>query len=84
MSTKDKGLTVIPNDGKPLVVGSANEIITITNGQVQMMRRKWWQIYKKGWHKHTDFWGEFNVDTLSLVALPTTCRLFAFGGDLNH
>lgn len=44
-------------DVNPLVVGSANEIIPITNGQVQMMRRKWWQIYKKGWHKHTDFWG---------------------------
>lgn len=57
MSTKVEGLTVSPNDGKPLVVGSADEIITIKDAEVQMMRRKWWQIYKKGWHKHTDLWG---------------------------
>ena len=26
-------------------------------GEVLMTKRYWWQLYKKGWHKHTDLWG---------------------------
>jgi hypothetical protein len=25
-------------------------------GEVQMMKREWWQLYKRGWYKHRDFW----------------------------
>ena len=32
------------------------EIIKM-EGEVLMTKRLWWQIYKKGWHKHTDLWG---------------------------
>ena len=32
------------------------EIIQM-EGQIQMTKRKWWQVYKRGWHKHNDFWG---------------------------
>lgn len=31
------------------------EIIQV-QGEVQMMKRDWWQLYKRGWHKHKDFW----------------------------
>jgi hypothetical protein len=31
------------------------EIIQI-EGEVQLTKRKWWQLYKKGWQKHRDFW----------------------------
>ena len=24
---------------------------------IQMQTRKWWQLYRKGWHKHNDLWG---------------------------
>jgi len=27
-----------------------------TQGEVQMMQRDWWQLYKRGWKKHRDFW----------------------------
>ena len=56
--TKAKNLHVSPADGKPPVVGSANEIITISGGEVQMMRRKWYELYKRGWHKHSNLWGD--------------------------
>lgn len=26
-------------------------------GEVLMSKRYWWQLYKKGWYKHKDFWG---------------------------
>jgi hypothetical protein len=32
------------------------EIIKI-DGEVQLTKRYWWQLYKKGWCKHTDLWG---------------------------
>lgn len=32
------------------------EIITL-DGKVQIMKRYWYQIYKKGWYKHSDLWG---------------------------
>jgi hypothetical protein len=25
--------------------------------EIQMNKRFWWQVYKRGWHKHTDLWG---------------------------
>ncbi len=31
------------------------EIIQV-KGEVQMMKRDWWQLYKRGWQKHRDFW----------------------------
>jgi hypothetical protein len=24
---------------------------------VLLTKRFWWQVYKRGWHKHTDLWG---------------------------
>ena len=27
-----------------------------SQGEVQMTKRQWWQLYKKGWQKHRDFW----------------------------
>ena len=43
------------------------DVITI-QGEVQLMKRKWYQLYKKGWHRHYDFWGQkhwirFNWDS---------------------
>jgi hypothetical protein len=26
-------------------------------GEVQLLKRNWWQLYKFGWHRHRDFWG---------------------------
>lgn len=26
-------------------------------GEVLMTKRYWWQLYKKDWYKHKDFWG---------------------------
>jgi hypothetical protein len=26
-------------------------------GAVLLTKRFWWQVYKRGWHKHTDLWG---------------------------
>lgn len=26
--------------------------------KIQLLPRKWYQIYKKGWQKHTDFFGK--------------------------
>jgi hypothetical protein len=31
------------------------EIIQM-QGEVQMMKRDWWQLYKRGWQKHRDIW----------------------------
>ena len=33
------------------------EIIQIS-GEVQLTKRKCWEFYKIGWHKHTDLWGD--------------------------
>jgi len=33
------------------------EIIEI-KGAVQLTKRKWFHLYKRGWHKHRDFWGK--------------------------
>jgi len=46
-----------------------NKIIQIKT-EVQMMKRNWWQVYKKGWCKHRDFWNRmwwisFNFDNKS-------------------
>jgi hypothetical protein len=32
------------------------EIIQM-DGEIQITKRYWWQLYKKGWYKHTDLWG---------------------------
>jgi hypothetical protein len=37
---------------------SFDGLITITNTSVQLLPRKSWQIFKKGWHKHKDFFGK--------------------------
>ena len=37
---------------------SLDGLITITNTSVQLLPRKSWQIFKKGWHKHKDFFGK--------------------------
>ena len=37
-------------------VRSASKVIEIGT-KVQMTKREWWQIYRKGWHKHNDHWG---------------------------
>jgi hypothetical protein len=34
---------------------ASSEIIQ-SKGEVQMMKRKWWQLYKRGWQKQQDFW----------------------------
>jgi hypothetical protein len=26
-------------------------------GEVLIIKRYWWQLYKKGWYKHNDLWG---------------------------
>lgn len=49
------------------VVRSAYKVIEVGT-KVQMTRREWWQIYRKGWHKHNDHWGRrwwirYNWDT---------------------
>jgi hypothetical protein len=31
------------------------EIIQI-DGEIQMTKRYWWQLYKRNWYKHTDLW----------------------------
>jgi hypothetical protein len=28
------------------------------DGQIQMSKRYWWQLYKTNWYKHTDLWGD--------------------------
>ncbi len=38
------------------VVGSTSSVIEISS-KIQMQGRRWWQIYRKGWHKHNDHWG---------------------------
>jgi len=48
---------------------NANKIIQIKT-EVQIMKRNWWQVYKKGWCKHRDFWNRmwwirFKFDTKS-------------------
>lgn len=42
---------------KQLKLEASEKTITI-KAQVQMCKRTRWQIYKKGWHKHTDFFGK--------------------------
>lgn len=34
------------------------EEILQMSGEIQLMRRKWYELYKKDWHKHVDFWGK--------------------------
>jgi len=34
-----------------------NQPLVEIRGTVQLMPRKKFQIFKKGWHKHTDIWG---------------------------
>jgi len=41
----------------PVVSCSACDIIEIET-TIQLLPRKWWQIYKRGWQKHTDFFGK--------------------------
>lgn len=24
-------------------------------GEVQLLKRRWWQLYKNGWYKHRDY-----------------------------
>ena len=38
------------------VSNSASGIIEIDT-KIQLLPRKWWQIYKRGWQTHTDFFG---------------------------
>jgi hypothetical protein len=33
-----------------------NSEIIQAQGEVQMIKRDWWQLYKRGWQKHRDFW----------------------------
>jgi hypothetical protein len=32
------------------------EIIQM-DGEIQITKRYWWQLYKINWYKHTDLWG---------------------------
>lgn len=32
------------------------EIIQL-EGEVQLLKRHWWEIYRKGWYRHSDLWG---------------------------
>lgn len=48
-------------------------------GEVQMMKRDWWQLYKRGWQKHRDFWNRrwwirFKWDSESNVPQRTTTK----------
>ena len=48
---------------------ASSEIIQ-SKGEVQMMKRKWWQLYKKGWQKHRDDeYQLFTVDKCRLLSL---------------
>tara|TARA_R110001632_G_scaffold222564_1_gene353846 strand:- start:283 stop:567 length:285 start_codon:yes stop_codon:yes gene_type:complete len=38
------------------VGSSTSSGITITNVDIQLLKRQWWQMYKKGWHKHQDLY----------------------------
>jgi hypothetical protein len=39
-----------------ITITNTSSGITITNVDIQLLKRQWWQIYKKGWHKHQDFY----------------------------
>ena len=39
------------------VGNSYDGLLTITNVSVQILPRKSWQIFKKGWHRHVDSFG---------------------------
>lgn len=40
--------------------------ITEIEGSIQMCKRHWWQLFKKGWHKHNTMyekvWIRYNWD----------------------
>ena len=38
------------------VSNSASGIIELDT-KIQLLPRKWWQLYKRGWQTHTDFFG---------------------------
>ena len=38
------------------VSNSASDIIELDT-KIQLLPRKWWQLYKQGWQTHTDFFG---------------------------
>lgn len=56
----DRAIKYVQMQGQNLpiqdVVRSASNVIEIGT-KVQMTKREWWQIYRKGWHKHNDHWG---------------------------
>lgn len=33
-------------------ISTMRDDIIELNGTIQMCKRYWWQLYKKGWHKH--------------------------------
>jgi hypothetical protein len=37
-------------------MATENSNIIQIKGEVQLLKRKWWEFYKKGWYKHTDLW----------------------------
>lgn len=40
----------------PDVGSSTSSVIKITNVDILLLKRQWWQVYKKGWHKHQDLY----------------------------
>jgi hypothetical protein len=36
---------------------SETELITV-DGEIQLMPRKWYHIFKRGWYKHSGLYGE--------------------------
>jgi len=38
-------------------INKMQKIIQI-QGEVQLLKRQWWQLYKRGWYKHINLWGE--------------------------
>jgi len=45
-----------PQLPKHIVSSSASGIIEIDT-KIQLLPRKWYQFYKRGWQTHTDFFG---------------------------
>ena len=56
--------------------------IIIMEGEIQLKRRKWYEFYKKGWHKHTDlfrrlWWIRFNWNRKEIACW--TCKYYEQG-----
>jgi len=74
-----------------------NQIIQ-TEGKLQLLKRKWYQLYKRGWSKHTDFWNRLwwikykwnkdsnerviNVNITEIMSLITVSSDYGFNNNI--